>query len=63
MVSWLAESTEWSSFLLTSEAGIDQSITEKISLKVLGRSNYDSSPAMGRQRHDLQFVSALGITF
>jgi hypothetical protein len=30
---------------------------------VLGRSNYDSTPAMGRQRHDLQIVSALEITF
>ena len=59
----LAESTEWSSYLLTTEAGIDQSITERISLKLIGRSSYDSTPALGRQRHDLQLISALGVTF
>ncbi len=62
-VSWLSESTEWSSYLLTTEVGIDQSLTEKLTLKLMGRSTYDSTPAAGREGHDLQIVSALGVTF
>lgn len=62
-VSWLSESDDWESYLLTSEMGVDQKISSKVSLKFLARSVYDSMPAAGRQGHDLQLVSALGITF
>lgn len=62
-VSWLSESDDWASYILTSEFGVDQKISSKVSLKFLARSVYDSMPAAGRQEHDLQLVSALAVTF
>lgn len=62
-LSLLAESAEWSNVLLSSEAGVEQRINDHLSLKVIGRSTYDSAPADDRERHDFQLVSALGVTF
>ena len=62
-VAVLSDSTDWASFLLTTEAGLDQSLSKRLTLKLIGRSTYDSTPAASRQRHDLQIVSALGVTF
>ncbi|MDP7107577.1 MAG: DUF481 domain-containing protein, partial [Roseibacillus sp.] len=62
-LSWLGETADGKSYLLTSEVGIDHALSDKFSLQVIGRNTYDSTPASGRERHDFQIVSALGVTF
>ena len=62
-LSWLAETSDWASFLLTSEIGIDQAFSDRLSVQLIARNRYDSSPARGRGRHDFQLVTALGVTF
>ena len=62
-LSWLGETTDWKSCFITSEVGIEHALSDRFSLKVIGRNAYDSSPATGRRRHDFQLVSALGVTF
>ncbi len=62
-LSWLGETVDWKSYLLTSEVGIDHALSDKLSLQLIGRNTYDSTPASGRERHDFQVVSALGVTF
>ena len=62
-LSWLAEASDWSSFLVTSEAGIDHALSDRLSVRLIARNTYDSSPARGRGRYDFQLVSALGLTF
>jgi len=62
-LSWLGETADRKSYLLTSEVGIDHALSDKLSLQVIGRNTYDSTPAFGRERHDFQFLSALGVTF
>lgn len=62
-LSWLGETADLKSYLLTSEVGINHALSDKLSLQVIGRNTYDSTPALGRERHDFQIVSALGVTF
>ena len=61
--SCLSDATDWKSYLFTSEMRIDHALSERLSLQVIGRSSYDTTPAAGRERHDLQLVSALGVKF
>ena len=62
-LSWLSEASDWASFLLSSEVGIDHALSDKVSLKLIARNAFDSSPAPGRERHDFQLISALGVSF
>ncbi len=62
-LSWQGETTDLKSYFITSEVGIEHALSKRFSLQVTGRSTYDSSPAAGRERHDFQLVSALGVTF
>ena len=61
--SFSSDATEWKSCLFTSEVRLSHALSERLSLQVIGRSSYDTTPAAGRERHDLQLVSALGVKF
>ena len=62
-LSWLGETTDWKSYFITSEVGIEHTLSERLSLKLTGRNTYDNTPATGRGGHDFQLVSALGVRF
>ena len=60
--------TSWRRFhaflrIINAEAGVDSSLTKKLSLRVFAVDNYLSEPAAGREKNDLRLVTAVAYKF
>ena len=60
---WLPEAADFANYLLIAEIGVESDLTEKMSLRVSLRDNYDNRPAPGRKSNDLRLVTGLGYKF
>lgn len=59
----LPQVDDWDNYILTAEAGLETSITPKLSLRTYVQDTYDNDPAPDRQKNDLKFVTAIAYKF
>jgi len=59
----LPQIDDFDNYLLNAEAGIETSITPKLSLRTYVQDTYDNEPAPGRLKNDVKFVTALAYKF
>ena len=50
-------------YILNGEAGVEASMTTKVSLRLLVQDTYNSRPAPGRNRNDALYIAGLGYKF
>ena len=63
MVEYLPQVDKWGNYIINAEAGVDSSLTKKLSLRVFAVDNYLSEPAAGREKNDLRLVTAVAYKF
>jgi putative salt-induced outer membrane protein YdiY len=59
----LPQVDDFDNYLLNAEAGLETSITPKLSLRTYVQDTYDNEPAPDRQKNDVKFVTALAYKF
>lgn len=59
---YLPKSEDFNDYLLHAEAGISASLTDRTSLRVVLQSRYDSTPASGKERHDITVITGITLT-
>jgi len=62
-VEYLPQLDRWGHYIINSEAGIDTSITHKLSLKVFALDTYDSEPAEDPLKNGFKLVTGVGYKF
>ncbi len=62
-VEFLPQVDRWQNYIINAEAGIDTSITKKLSLRVFALDTYHSEPAPDRKKNDLKLVTAVAYKF
>jgi putative salt-induced outer membrane protein YdiY len=61
-LAYAPEASDFESYLLTGEAGVEAAMTDRVSLRVVLQDKYDSTPAVGAERNDLSLIAGLGFT-
>lgn len=61
-LEYLPEASDFDSYLLTGEIGVEAAINDHLSLRVVLQDKYDSTPAPGSERNDLSLIAGLGWT-
>jgi putative salt-induced outer membrane protein YdiY len=62
-VEYLPQVDRFENYIINAEAGIDTSITKKLSLRVFALDTYHSEPAPDREENDLKLVAAVAYKF
>jgi putative salt-induced outer membrane protein YdiY len=62
-VEFLPQVDRFENYIINAEAGIDTSLTKKLSLRVFAVDTYDNQPAPGREKNDLKLVTAIAYKF
>lgn len=62
-VEVLPDSSDFGSYLITGEIGLEASVTERVVLRVVLQDKFDSEPAAGLEKNDLALISGLGVRF
>lgn len=52
---------ESDNYLINTEIGIESALSTELSLVVLARNNYDNLPAVGREKSDTAFITAIKV--
>jgi putative salt-induced outer membrane protein YdiY len=60
---FLPKVDDFSTYLFNFEIGAEASLTEKLSLRLVFRDNYNSEPASGRKENDMQIISGIVYRF
>ena len=60
---FLPQLDSFSNYLLLGEIGVEASLTEKLSLRVVLQDSFDNEPAPGRKKNDLKLISGLSYKF
>ncbi len=63
MAEILPQVDKWDNYIVNAEAGIETSITRKLSLRTFLQDTYHSRPARGREHNDLKLVTAIAYKF
>lgn len=61
-LEYLPAAEDFDDYLLSGEIGVEASMTERLSLKVVLQDKYDSTPAPGAERNDLSLIAGIGFT-
>ena len=59
-LEYLPEASDFNSYLLSGEVGVEASMTERVSLRLVLQDKYDSTPAATAERNDLSLIAGLG---
>lgn len=59
---FLYDTTNSNNYLINSEVGVEAAISTELSLVVSLRDNYDHEPAPGKEKNDLQMITALKVS-
>jgi putative salt-induced outer membrane protein len=62
-VEFLPQVDKFENYIINAEAGVDTSLTKKLSLRVFALDTYHSEPAKGREKNDLKLVTAIAYKF
>lgn len=59
---YLPKSDDFDDYLLNVEVGVSASLTARTSLRLVAQSRYDSTPAAGKERHDMKVITGISLT-
>jgi hypothetical protein len=62
-VEFLPQVDRFENYIINSEAGIDSSLTKKLSIRTFAVDTFNHRPAPGRQKNDLKLITALAYRF
>lgn len=61
-LEYVPEAEDFDNYLLTGEVGVEASMSERLSLRVVLQDKYDSTPAAGAEYNDLSLIAGIGFT-
>ena len=61
-LEYVPEAEDFDNYLLTGEIGVEASINDHLSLRVVVQDKYDNTPAEGKERNDLSLIAGLGLS-
>lgn len=62
-VEYMPDTEDFDSYLLNAEAGAEAMLTQQLSLRLVVKDQYDSTPAPGREENDVSVVGSIGVKF
>ncbi len=62
-LEYLPRIDDWGDYLLNAEVGVEAAMTEALSLRLVGRDQYNSNPPEGRKSNDISVIAAVAYKF
>lgn len=62
-LEYLPAVDDFQNYKLNAEVGLEAAMTEALSLRVVGRNEYNNRPASGRKHNDISLISAVAYKF
>ncbi len=62
-LEYLPQVNDFQNYKINAEVGLETAMTKNLSLRVVGRDEYNNRPAPGRKHYDLSLVSAIAYKF
>ena len=61
-IEYVPEASDFDNYLLTAEIGVEASMNEHLTLRVVVQDKYDSTPAADAEYNDVSLIAGLGLT-
>jgi putative salt-induced outer membrane protein YdiY len=61
-LEYVPEAEDFDNYLLNAEIGIEASMNERLSLRIVLQNKYDNTPAEGAESNDLSLIAGIGLS-